>query len=422
MLNRDRLQKAQSRMRDRGIDAYLILTHDDYIYFFGEDRFQPRAVIPAAGPPIIVTFQGEEAEVRESVGVDDVKIFGTVGQQIKDVVGTMREMAGNKDSMTVGVQMWFNTPAFLLNLFQRANPKVKVVDIAPVMDELRLVKDDEEVRLIKEAARIAAVGMKTAAAWIRPGISENEVGAEIEYAMRKAGGQGVATPVFVNSGIRSGWLHGTASYKLVEAGDLVVIDLIPRYKGYCANLARTFVVGPPTSKQQVLFDVYRRAQAAGVSTVRPDVKNGDIDAAARKVFEAAGYGDFYIPGISHSIGLDFEEKPRPTIHPADFSFRLVDGMTLTVGHSVLSVPGIGGVRFEDTFHLKNGQPQQLTDWRPTLRASSNPLTNSLAPNISSVGATGRSPIPLPAHPEPVEGPSGCGDPLFPKLKPKKSAK
>ena len=360
MLNRDRLQKAQARMRERGIDAYLILTHDDYIYFFGEDRFQPRAVIPASGPPIVVTFQGEEAEVRESIGVDDVKIFGTVGQQIKDVVGTMREMAGNKDSMTVGVQMWFNTPAFLLNLFQRANPKVKVVDIAPVMDELRLVKDDEEVRLIEEAAHIAAVGMKTAAAWLRPGISENEVGAEIEYAMRKEGGQGVATPVFVNSGIRSGWLHGAASYKLIEAGDLVVIDLIPRYKGYCANLARAFVVGPPTPKQQELFDVYRRAQDSGVSAVKPGAKNGDIDAAARKVFEDSGFGEFYVPGISHSIGLDFEEKPRPTIHPADFSFPLVEGMTLTVGHSVLSVPGIGGVRLEDTFHLKNGHSQLLT--------------------------------------------------------------
>ena len=360
MLNRDRLQQAQARMRERGIDAYLILTHDDYIYFFGEARFQPRAVIPAAGPPIVVTFQGEEAEVRESMGVDDVKIFGTVGQQIKDVVGTMRGMAGGKESMTVGVQMWFNTPAFLLNLFQRANPKIKVVDIAPVMDELRLVKDADEVRLMREAARIAAAGMNTAAAWLRPGISENEVGAEIEYAMRKAGGHGVATPVFVNSGIRSGWLHGTASDKQVEAGDLVVVDVVPRFQGYCANLTRTFVVGPATAKQQELFDVYRRAQAAGVSAARPGAKNGDVDAAARKVFVDAGLGDFYIPGISHSIGLDFEEMPRPTIHPADFSFKLVDGMTLTVGHSVLSVPGVGGVRLEDTFHLKDGHPQLLT--------------------------------------------------------------
>ena len=360
MLNRSRLQRAQARMREESIDAYLVLTHDDYIYFFGEDRFQPRAIIPAVGAPIIVTFIGEEDEVKASLGVEDVKVFGTVGQQIKDVVGAMREMAGDKNSMTIGVQMWFNTPAFLLNLFQRANPKVQVVDIAPVMDELRLVKDESEIELMRRASQIAAVGIETAARWLKPGVTENEVGAEIEYAMRKAGGSGVAVPVFVNSGVRSGWLHGTTSHKEIESGDLVVVDVIPRYRGYCANLARTFVIGQPTSKQRDMFDTYRRAQAAGIMALRPGARNRDIDAAAQGVFSEAGYGDFYVSGISHSIGLDFEEMPRPTIHPADSRVELREGMTMTVGHSVLSVPGIGGVRIEDTFHLKGKHTELLT--------------------------------------------------------------
>ena len=282
MINTSRICRAQGRMRDLGIDAYLILTHDDYIYFFGEDRFQPRAVIPAAGNPIVVTFVGEEAEVRESLGSADVKVFGSVGQQIKDVVGVMRELAGNRDSMTAGVQMWFNTPAFLLNLFQRANPDVNVVDIAPVMDELRMVKDESEVELMRRASAIAATGIETATRCLRPGITENEVGAEIEYAMRKAGGSGVATPVFVNSGIRSGWLHGMASQKVVEAGDLVVVDVVPRYRGYCANLTRTFVIGKATPQQREMLDTYRRAQSAGVAALRPGVRNRDIDTAAHR--------------------------------------------------------------------------------------------------------------------------------------------
>ena len=360
MLNTSRLQRAQARMREHGIDTYLILTHDDYIYFFGEDRFQPRAVIPAAGDPIVVTFIGEEEEVRASLGIDNVKVFGTVGQQIKDVVGAMRELAVGKDSMTVGVQMWFNTPAFLLNLFQRANPDVQVVDIAPVMDELRLVKDESEIELMRRSAQIATTGIETAARWLRPGITENEVGAEIEYAMRKAGGSGVAVPVFVNSGVRSGWLHGTTSHKEIEVGDLVVVDVVPKYKGYCANITRTFVIGPPTRKQQDMYDVYRRAQAAGIAASRPGVRIREIDLAAQAVFSDAGYGDFYVSGISHSIGLDFEEMPRPTIHIADSRVELREGMTLTVGHSVLSVPGAGGVRIEDTFLLKAEGPDQMT--------------------------------------------------------------
>ena len=207
-------------MREQGIDAYLILTHDDYIYFFGEDRFQPRAVIPAAGQPIVITFlgegEGEEAEVKALLGMNDVKIFGTVGQQIKDVVGVMRGMASGREQMTVGVQMWFNTPAFLLNLFQRVNPQVNVVDITPVMDGLRMVKEPAEVALIRKSAEIAGAGIKAAVRCLKPGATENAVGAEIECAMRKAGGQGVAVPVFVNSGVRSGWLHGTVSDQEIE--------------------------------------------------------------------------------------------------------------------------------------------------------------------------------------------------------------
>ena len=360
MLNKDRLGRAQQRMRDHGFDAYMILTHDDYIYFFGEDRFQPRAIIPAMGPPIIITFVGEEDQIKKSLGIDDVRIFATVGQQIKDVVGVMRHLAVNKESMKVGVQMWFSTPAFLLNLFQRANPKLQVSDIAPVMDELRMIKDESEIELMRKAARIATVGMDTASNWIKPGISENEVGAEIEYAMRKAGGEGVATPVFVNSGFRSGWLHGTTTRKNIEAGDLVVVDVVPRFGGYCANLTRTFVVGRPTPKQQHMFETYRRAQAAGIEAIKPGAPNRAIDAAAKAVFSEAGYEDYYISGISHSIGLDFEEMPRPTIHPADSRIELRNGMTLTVGHSVLSVPRIGGVRIEDTFLLSDGVVEPLT--------------------------------------------------------------
>ena len=351
MLNRDRLTRAQEGMRARGIDAYMVLTHDDYIYFFGEDRFQPRAIIPAMGPPIVVTFQGEEDEVRASLGVGDVKVFGTVGQQIKDVVGVMREMGGGRESMTVAVQMWFGTPAFLLNLFQRANPSVEVVDVAPVMDELRLVKEPGEVELMTRSAEVAREGIETAMRFLRPGITENEVGAEIEYAMRKAGGHGVATPVFVNSGVRSGWLHGTATDRVVEAGDLVVVDVVPRRLGYCANLTRTFVVGEATAQQRELYETYRRAQQAAVAAAVPGVRMRDIDAAAQQAFTEAGYGDHYVLGISHSIGLDFEEMPRPTIHPGDSGTALVEGMVMTVGHSVLSVPGVGGARIEDTFRL-----------------------------------------------------------------------
>ena len=87
--------------------------------------------------------------------------------------------------------------------------------------------------------------------------------------------------MFVNSGVRSGWLHGTATDKSVEAGDLVVVDVVPRYRGYCANLARTFVIGPPNPKQLDMLQTYEKAQAAAIDTLRPGVRNRELDAAAQ---------------------------------------------------------------------------------------------------------------------------------------------
>ena len=86
----------------------------------------------------------------------------------------------------------------------------------------------------------------------------------------------------------------------------------------------------------------------------------DIDTVAKKVFTENGYGEFYVSGISHSIGLSFEETPAPTIHPGDSGIQICDGMTVTVEHPVLSVPGTGGVRLEDTFHISEGKAQALT--------------------------------------------------------------
>lgn len=113
MIHKGRIQRTQELMQQNGIDAYLILTHDDYIYFFGEDRYQPCAVIPAAGTSMLITFRREEDEMAGNLGVNDVWIFGTVGQQIKEVVDLMRELKGDRPRRTVGVQMWFSMPAFL---------------------------------------------------------------------------------------------------------------------------------------------------------------------------------------------------------------------------------------------------------------------------------------------------------------------
>lgn len=362
MIREARIAEAQRRMRENGIDAYMIMTHDDYLFFFGETRHQPRAVLPANGKPTIIAFKGEEDEIRHAMNQAEVRTFTTVGQQMKAVVMAMQEIKGSKPMMTVGFQMLFGTPAFLVDLFKKMNPQIKVVDIAPVMGELKLVKEDDEIELIREASRIAALGMARAREILRAGVSENEVAAEAEYAMRKAGASGTATPIFVNSGVRSGWLHGTATGKILAEGDLVVIDLVPRYKGYCANICRTFAVGNPNEQQKKMHGTYRKAQLAAIEHLAAGKKMKEMDDAARAVFADNGLGEYFVSGFGHGIGLNFEETPMPTIVPGDISFVLRKNMLITAGHPILSVPGTGGVRMEDVFLIGEQSAQQLTEF------------------------------------------------------------
>ncbi|MCL5075774.1 MAG: Xaa-Pro peptidase family protein [Chloroflexi bacterium] len=359
-IREDRIREVQKLMGEHGIDALLLLNHDEYLYFIGEQRNQPRAIIPREGEPVVIAFREELEEVQAKTGAKVVRTFSSLGEQMNAVIKTLAELGLQEG--TIGIQMGFTTPYFLVDRFQRANPKVRVVNSAAVIMPLRMIKTDEELSFMRKAAEIAAIGMKAAMSTIKDGVMENEVAAEAEYAMRRAGAQGVAVPTFVNSGYRSGWLHGRSTYKMINQGELIVLDLLPIYHGYCANLARTVVLGEPTEPQQRLFEAYLAAQRAVLETIKPGVAVSALDAAAERALSNAGYGQYFVRGISHGIGLAFEETPAPTIVPGDGRVVLQTGMTITAGHSILFVPHIGGVRLEDVVLVSETGWEPLTDY------------------------------------------------------------
>ncbi len=122
-------------------------------------------------------------------------------------------------------------------------------------------------------------------------------------------------------------------------------------EGYCANLARTFVVGEPTEKQVQLYQTYLEMHEATRAALRPGVNGLALDALGKKICQAAGLGEHHIDGIAHGIGLRFEETPASTIIKAHRRVLLQEGMTVTVGHTILAIPGLGGVRLEDVYRV-----------------------------------------------------------------------
>lgn len=365
----DRIARIQAAMRERGWIAIVILNHDDYRYLFGTDRTQPRALIPFQGPPELIAFTGEEPELRACLAEGRVRVFGSVGGQIHDVVGRLREIAAaapaewaTEGRFKVGLQMWFATPAFLVDLFKQVNPEVEVISSDPVMDPLRMIKEADELALMTEAQRIAGLGMDRARELLRPGVTAHEIATEATYAMMRAGAEGTSTPIYVNFGVETCMLHGRLSPAPLEPGQLALIDLTPQVDGYCANLARTFVLGESDARQSELIATYREIVASARVAMKPGVTVAGLDGIAHGVCESHGFGDYQVYGIGHGIGLRFEEPPASTIIPPHRNLALAEGMTVTIGHTVLAIPGFGGVRFEDVYRVGSSGPEILVDY------------------------------------------------------------
>jgi Xaa-Pro dipeptidase len=368
----ERIARVQAAMRDQGLIAIVVINHDDYRYLFGDDRAQPRAVIPFQGPPELIAFTGEEPELAAALADGRVRVFGSVGGQINDVVSRIRELVvegaaagiavGPSGRPRVGMQMWFHTPAFLIDMFRQVNPEVEVVSSDPVLDPLRMIKDVEEIGLLTEAQRIAGLGMDRARELLRPGVTAQEIATEASYAMMRAGSEGTSTPIYVNFGIETCMLHGRLSPNPLERGQVVLIDLTPQVDGYCANLARTFVLGEPDLRQAELLATYREIVTDVRAAMHPGVTTAQLDGVAKTACVRHGFGEYQVYGIGHGIGLRFEEPPASTIIPPHKNLPLPEGMTVTIGHTILAIPGFGGVRFEDVYRLTASGPEILSDY------------------------------------------------------------
>ena len=222
--------------------------------------------------------------------------------------------------------------------------------------ELRKVKDVKEIELMRKAAELTSEGMRVAYETLAADIREYEVAAEIEYAMRKQGSYGTCFETIVASGLCSAFPHGGCSDREIREGDLVVVDVGATYKSYSSDMTRTLVAGKPSEKQKKIYQIVKTAQEKAFEAVKPNVKAKDVDGVARKIIGDAGYGEYFVHGLGHGVGLEVHEPPTLSPDSTD---------TLEVGNVVTVEPGIylvgyGGVRIEDTVLVQRNGAEKLT--------------------------------------------------------------
>jgi Xaa-Pro aminopeptidase len=230
-----------------------------------------------------------------------------------------------------------------------------------VVERARLVKDEYEQAVLREAAARLTEVARVAFAAVRRGEQEREVAAAIEMALRRAGFDRIAFDTIVASGPHAALPHHRAGGRRLEDGDLVVLDFGGVLDGYCSDLSRTVSVGPAGSEAARIYTAVREAQQAAIDAVRPGVTASDVDAVARAVLGRHGLAETFGHGTGHGLGLEVHEEPRLGRARTDGSpsERLASGMVFTIEPGAY-IAGWGGVRIEDDVLVTDEGHELLT--------------------------------------------------------------
>lgn len=222
--------------------------------------------------------------------------------------------------------------------------KANIIPTSNLVEDLRYVKDENEIALAKKACKIGDDAFSYLMKVIKVGMTEAEAALELEYKMRKLGGEGVAFDTILLSGTRTSMPHGIPSSKVIEHGDFVTIDFGTLYKGYRSDMTRTFVMGEATEKQKAVYASVLESQKVGVSAVKSGMIGSDVDGQVKEILVRDNYYEFSGKGLGHGLGLDLHEQPF--MNPI-CDLTLQEGCIVTIEPGVY-IPGWGGVRIEDT--------------------------------------------------------------------------
>jgi Xaa-Pro aminopeptidase len=348
MDHRARTERVAAQLDRIGVDAILVTDLINVRYLTGFSGTNGQALVSSSG---VWFYTDPRYEGSASTLVKDAEI-GIYPKRLHDVLAPrLRELGAHR----VGFEASSVTVAELSKL-EASIAEVELVATDGLVEELRRVKDPDEVAAIRAAVRLA----DEAFAWILdrlvPGATERQIALDLEVRMRAGGGEATSFDPIVGSGPLSAHIHHTPSDRELEKGDLVLLDFGARYEGYCSDLTRTVVLGPASEDQRTTYELVLAAQRNGIAAIAPGVGGADVDRTARSTIAAAGYGERFGHGLGHGVGLDIHEAPTLKDISED---QLRAGEVITVEPGVY-VPDRDGIRIEDCVLVTEDGPDVLT--------------------------------------------------------------
>jgi Xaa-Pro dipeptidase len=344
-----RIARAQAIMREKGIDALYLDVSSSMVYFTGlnfrRTERMHSAVLPAKGDIVYVSpaFEVEKLKTMTSFG-DKIAVWEEDDDPTAVVTETVRSLGYPNGVIAVDEA----TPFFTFDGLRRAGNSYQFINAMDVTAGCRMIKSEHEIALMQTAKNITITAQKAAARIMREGIMTTEVQAFLVAAHKKLGSEGPPPFNSVLFGEATAYPHGVPYPQTLHDGDMILIDTGAPVDGYLSDITRSYVFGTPSKRQRDIWNLEKQAQAAGFAAARPGNRCEEVDAAARGVIVAAGFGPGYAtPGLphrtGHGIGLDVHEWPylvkgnRTPLRP---------GMTFS-NEPMICIYGEFGVRLED---------------------------------------------------------------------------
>lgn len=347
-IHETRRARLAALVADRGAEAALITRLVNVRYLSGLVSSNAALLVRADGTAVLGT---------------DGRYAGTAARVCPELERVIdRDTAGALGSRAAG-RLAYEAHDLTVEAHGRLADRLEGVELVPLghaVEELRMVKDEGEIALLREACAISDRAFDAVLPFIRPGRTEREIAVALERSMVDLGAERPAFASIVASGPNGAIPHHVPGARTIESGDFVTMDFGALYGGYHADMTRTVAVGPEAALSggglREIYDLVAAAQRAGVEAACPDAATKDVDAAARDMIAAAGHAEDFPHGLGHGVGLEIHEAP---LLGYDRTGKLMDRVPITIEPGVY-LAGRGGVRIEDTLVVRTDGVELLT--------------------------------------------------------------
>ncbi len=348
-----RQKKLAGELGRKGIEALLVTHLPNIRYLCGFTGTAGVLLVQVHGSRLKLVFVTDGRYTQQAAEqVEHAKIVITK----KPALVQACEWVKKSKIGTLGIEAEHLSYATYKNVRRLLPGKIRLKPAGGKIEELRTIKDPEEIEQIRAAVLMGANLFPMALASIRPGVAENLIAGELELQARRAGAEKMSFDTIVAAGARSALPHGRASAQPVPGNGFIILDYGVILAGYCSDMTRTVHVGRASATHRRMYEAVKEAQLASIEMVRPGIEAGAVDKAGRQVLKKAGYGSYFTHSTGHGVGIEVHESPRLAKGQPQ---KLVPGMIVTIEPGIY-ITGDGGVRIEDMVLVTESGHEVLT--------------------------------------------------------------